>query len=132
MTFWHFRVGWDFIQKPLRSTPLVLRMRIWNSYLNLPVSPLVDESAKVHHIPDDTVEHDVVPDVDAIILMLAVNAGCDGLKGRGRRKSFADGNLDIYLELVGGFGITKLRFNVVDGLLKLHPKERRRLKPKLS
>ena len=91
-----------------------------NSYLYSPVSPLVDESAKFHHIPDDAVEHDVVPDVDAVILMLAVNAGCDGFKGRRRRKSFANGDLDVRLELVGGLGIAKLRFNVVDGLFKLH------------
>ena len=45
---------------------------------------------------------------------------------------FADGILDICLELVGGCRIGKLRFNVVEGLFELHAEERRGFKPKLS
>ena len=64
--------------------------------------------------------------------MFAVNAGYDWLKGRGCRKSFTDSTLNICLKLVGGCGIGKLRFNVVESLLELHAEERRGFKPKLS
>jgi hypothetical protein len=64
--------------------------------------------------------------------MFAVNAGYDWLKGRGCRKSFTDGSLYINLKFVGGCGIGKLHFNVVEGLFELHAEERRGFKPKLS
>lgn len=64
--------------------------------------------------------------------MFSINARRDRLKRRWRGKPFTNGNLDIGLQLVGGFGIAKLRFDIVDRLFKLHPKKRRRLKPKLS
>ena len=64
--------------------------------------------------------------------MFAVNAGCDRFKGRRRRKSFTDGSLYICLKLVGGRGIGKLRFNVVEGLFELHAEEWRGFKSKLS
>ncbi len=71
--------------------------RTWNSYLYFPVSTLVDESAKFHHIANDTVENDIVADIDAIILMFSVNAGCDRFKRRWRGKPFTNGGLDISL-----------------------------------
>ena len=107
-------------------------IRTWGSYLDSPVAALVDESTKFHHIPDDAVEDDVVAYIDAVIGMFAVNAGCDRLNGRGRRKSFTDSTLNICLKLVGGCGIGKLRFNVVESLLELHTEEWRGFKPKLS
>ncbi|MBO6307002.1 MAG: hypothetical protein J6M55_05805 [Paludibacteraceae bacterium] len=68
-----------------------------NSYLYFPVSTLVDESAEFHHIANDTVEDDVVADIDAVILMLSVSARRDWLKRRWRGKPFTNGNLDIGL-----------------------------------
>ena len=71
--------------------------RTWNSYLYFPVSALVDESAKFHHIANDTVEDDVVANIYAIILMFSINARRDRFKRRWRGKPFTNGNLNIGL-----------------------------------